>query len=144
MNTVLLHFIGRSPRSCLPNSLTRFVDHNILIESRKSKQIELAQKKGRSAPNNFRPGDKFLIQDVLTKKWNLPGVITESRSSEDGSTRSFLIERGDGSTVIRNSRFWKHQWKSSRQYVAWKVPVSDLGDADLAPHVTDETLSSNE
>ena len=46
-------FFGRSPRSCLPNSLNRFVDHNKLIESRKTKQIELAEKKRRSVPNDF-------------------------------------------------------------------------------------------
>ena len=46
-------FFGRSPRSCLPNSLTRFVDHSKLIEARKEKQFELATSKGRSSPNDF-------------------------------------------------------------------------------------------
>ena len=39
-------FFGRSPRSCLANSLTRFVDHTRLIENRKAKQVELAISKG--------------------------------------------------------------------------------------------------
>ena len=31
-----------------------------------------------------------------------------------------------------------------RQPMTWKVPVSDLGDADEAPHVADKILSNNE
>ena len=96
----------------MPNSLTRFVDHTKLIENRKAKQVELALKKGRSAPNDFRVGDKIVIQDVLSKKWDIPGVITQARVSEDGSSRSFVIERSDGSTVLRNSKFLKHAWKT--------------------------------
>ena len=76
-------FFGRSPRSCLPNSLNRFVDHCKLIESRKAKQIELAEKKGRSVPNNFLPGDRIVIQDNFTKRWDLHGMISEARISED-------------------------------------------------------------
>ena len=46
-------FFGRSPRSVLPNSLTRFVEHHQLIERRKARQVSLAMRKGRSPPNNF-------------------------------------------------------------------------------------------
>ena len=89
-------FFGRSPRSCLPNSLTRFVDHSRLIERRKERQISLAIRKGRSAPNDFREGNQILVQDLLTKKRNIPGVIKQARISEDDSARSFVIERSDG------------------------------------------------
>ena len=51
-------FFGPSPRSTLPNSLDRFVDHFKLIEARKEKQMELATSKGRSSPNDFQPGDR--------------------------------------------------------------------------------------
>ena len=54
-------FSEKSTRSCLPNSLNRFVNHNKLIQSKKTKQIKQAEKKGRYAPNDFNysnsPGD---------------------------------------------------------------------------------------
>ena len=122
-------FFGRSPRSVLPNSLTRFVDHSRLIENRKARQISLAMRKGRSAPNDFRVGDKILIQDLMTKQWNIPGTITESRISEDDSVRSFIIEKSDGSSVLRNAKFLKHEWKSPRreEHVSFaSKPASEL------------------
>ena len=72
-------FFGRSPRSCLPNSLTIYVDHSKLIEARKAKQVEMAVSKGRSAPNDFREGDLVFVQDLMTKKWNIPGTIKQAR-----------------------------------------------------------------
>ena len=95
-------FFGHSPRSCLPNSLTRFVDHSKLIEARKAKQVEMARSKGRSAPNDFREGDLVFVQDLISKKWNIPGTIKQARSSEDDTARSFVIERDDGSSLLRN------------------------------------------
>ena len=131
-------FFGRSPRSSLPNSLTRFVDHSRLIERRKARQMSLAMRKGRSAPNDFREGDQIVVQDLLTKKWNIPGVIKQARISEDDSTRSFVIERSDGSSILRNSKFIKHQWKSPRRHVSWGPAAdqasdqADQGSADEA------------
>ena len=70
--------------------------------------MSLAMRKGRSAPNDFREGDQILIQDLMTKKWNIPGTIREARISEDDSVRSFIVERSDGSSVLRNAKFLKH------------------------------------
>ena len=63
--------------------MTRFVDHTKLIETRKAMQVEMALSKGRRAPNDFREGDLVVVQDLLSKKWNIPGVIKQARSSED-------------------------------------------------------------
>ena len=126
-------FFGRTPRNYLPNSINRFVDHHKLIENRKNKQVEISQKKGRSAPNDFEPGNRVIIQWNLSKRWNIPGAISEKRISEDGSARSFLVEKEDGRTVIRNSRFIKRTWKNSRAHVSRTDPVSaEVGGADRA------------
>ena len=134
-------FFGRSPRSCLPNSLERFVDHSKLIEARKEKQVELATSKGRSSPNDFQPGDRVYVQDIASKRWNIPGTVKEGRVSEDGSTRSFLIEREDGVELLRNSKYLKHEWKNPRgkkprKQVSWQdadLAVADGAPADGAP-----------
>ena len=112
-------FFGRSPRSCLPNSLTRYVDHSQLIEARKQKQVDMATSKGRSAPNDFREGDVVLVQDMLTKKWDISGTVKQARIAEDGSTRSFVIEREDGALMLRNCKYLKHSWKKPSRHVSW-------------------------
>ena len=122
-------FFGRAPRSVLPNSLTRFVEHHELIERRKARQISLATRKGRSAPNDFRVGDRVRVQDISTKQWNIPGLVTECRVSEDDSCRSFMIEKSDGSTVLRNAKFLKHEWRSPRSSA--HVSFGELSDADI-------------
>ena len=127
-------FFGRSPRSVLPNSLTRFVEHHQLIERRKARQVSLAMRKGRSAPNDFRVGDRVLIQDISTKKWNIPGSVTECRVSEDNSSRSFMIEKLDGSTIMRNAKFMKHEWRSPRRgdHVSFASTDEELSDDSAA------------
>ena len=106
------HFY-RAPRSYLPNSINHFVDHQQFIERRKQKQIEVSRRKGRSSPTDFEPGDKVVIQDHLSKCWNMPGVITEKHVAEDGTSKSFLVEKSDGRVVIRNARFfWNTRGKN--------------------------------
>ena len=90
-----------------------FVDHQQFIERRKQKQIEVSRRKGRSSPTDFEPGDKVVIQDHLSKCWNMPGVITEKHVAEDGTSKSFLVEKSDGRVVIRNARFfWNTRGKN--------------------------------
>ena len=106
--------------------------HTKLIEARKAKQVELALSKGRSAPNDFREGDRIVVQDFLSKKWNIPGVIKQARSSEDDSARSFIIERSDGSSMLRTSKYIKHQWKSPRKHWA-EADKASKEPADQTP-----------
>ena len=61
--------LGRSPISCLPNSVNRFIDHSKLIENRRNKHVELAEKEESFAPHDFEPGDKIVIQCNLTKSY---------------------------------------------------------------------------
>ena len=89
-------FFGRAPRSLLPNSLKRFVDHHKLITNRRDKQTEIALKKGRSSPNDFEIGDRIVVQDIVNKRWSIKGTITQKRWSEDGSRLTQIIHRGEG------------------------------------------------
>lgn len=107
-------FHGRAPRTYLPNSIERFVEHRLLIQSRAAKQEKLARKKGRTSSDEFQAGDHILIQDNLTKRWVKKGVIMEARMAEDNSAQSFKIVTEDGRECLRNKRFLKHQPKTLR------------------------------
>ena len=74
----------------------------------------------------------MVIQDNVSKRWNIPGVTTERRIAEDGISRSFLFEKEDGRVVIRNSRFLKHSCKTPRKHMSWNVPGSAVGGAEEA------------
>ena len=96
------------------------MDHHKLIINRRDKQTQIALKKGRSAPNDFEVGDRCVVQDVLSKRWNIQGTIKEQRTSEDGSHRSFIVEKDDGTEILRNAKFLKHQWREPRaQHITW-------------------------
>ena len=86
--------------------------------------------KGRSALNDFRERDLVFVQDLMTKKWNIPGTIKQARISEDDTARSFIIERDDGSSLLRNAKYIKHQWKSprTRKHVSWADVSEDNAD----------------
>ena len=49
------------------------------------------------------------------------GFITEKRVAEDGTSKSFLVEKNDGKLVIR---FVKYAWKTPRKNVNWQILVS--------------------
>ena len=66
-------------------------------------------------PPDFKSGDKVVIQDHLSKRWNIPGVITEKRVAEDGTSKSLLVEKSDGRVVIKNVRFLKHAWENPQE-----------------------------
>ena len=102
-------FFGRAPKSYLPNSIKRFVEHKNLIQKRKEKQERLALKKGRSSADEFKVGDPVLIQCNVTKRWSMKGQISQARTAEDGSEQSFLVTTDEGRIVTRNRKFLKHQ-----------------------------------
>ena len=86
----------------------------------KDKHVEIALKKGRSCPNSFEIGDRCVVQDILSKRWNIQGTIRAKRASEDGTYRSFVVERDDGSEILRNSKFLKHEWQPLKpDHIAW-------------------------
>ena len=87
-----MRFLGRAPRSKLPNSQIKTVDRDDLVKNRMEKQIKLAEKKGRQSRDQFRKGDKVLLRDPKTKRWVTEGLIVQERNSDNGFPVSFVIE----------------------------------------------------
>ena len=53
-----MRFLGRAPRSKLPNSQIKTVDRDDLGKNRMQKQIKLAERKGRESRDHFKEGEK--------------------------------------------------------------------------------------
>ena len=101
-------FFKRAPRSNLPNSVNREIDHRNLISNRHKKQEKIACAKGRKSKDHFVVGDEVVIQHPQTKRWNIEGVIEEERVAEDENTYSYIINLKEGGSTLRNRRFLKH------------------------------------
>ena len=101
-------FFGWAPRTYLPNSVKRFIDH----QNCKQKQVGIARKKGRSCTNQCDIGNRVLVQDRVSMHWNIHGAVTGKREAGDGTFRSFTIQSDAGRELLHNSCFLKHEWKS--------------------------------
>ena len=66
--TAAERFFRRSPRSNLPNSVNREIDHRNLISNRHKKQEKIATAKGRKSKDQFEVGDDVVIQNPQTKR----------------------------------------------------------------------------
>ena len=90
-------------------------------------------------------GDEVVLQNMTTKRWTIKGTITEGRVSEDGSVRSFIIEKENGRTTIRNARHIKFQARKQKNNVSFAenlVEVMETADSDDAADGNDLVTSS--
>ena len=102
-------FFKRGPRTILPNSINRQIEHQDLIKARHQKQERIAKQKGRKSKDNFRVGDRVVLQNPLTKRWTELGEVTLQRTADDGTHQSFEITLDSGPVRLRNKRFMKHE-----------------------------------
>ena len=113
-------FFRRRPRSNMPNSLRRDINHRELQASRHRAIEKLAMKKGNRDKSSFEIGDRVLIQDIAsTKKWDSEGTIIDVRESEDKTTNSYVVKIENGNEVLRNKRFLKMKYNSTKKAVTF-------------------------
>ena len=86
--SALERFDMRPVKTYLPELIKKKIDHQAIIAARRERQLKLAQKLGRRSQDQFLPGDEVVLQDHVSLKWSLKGVIVEGRVSEDGTVRS--------------------------------------------------------
>ena len=110
-----MRFLGRAPRSDLPNSQKRSVDRDDLVKSRMEKQIKLAEKKGRQSRNVFKNGDKVLLRCPKTKRWVQEGLVVQEKNSDNGVPVSFVVELDSGHRTIRHKSHMRHSIKSEEK-----------------------------
>ena len=102
-------FFKRGPRTILPNSINRQIEHQDLIKARHQKQERIAKQKGRKSKDSFRVGDRVVLQNPLSKRWTDLGEVTLQRTADDGTHQSFEITLDSGPVRLRNKRFMKHE-----------------------------------
>ena len=102
-------FFKRGPRTILPNSINREIEHRNLIKARHQKQERIEKEKGRTSKDSFRVGDRVVLQNPITKRWTDYGEVKLQRTADDGSHQSFEITLDSGSSALRNKRFMKHE-----------------------------------
>ena len=93
-------------------------------------QLKIAEGKGRNSVDEFRVGDKVILQDIQTKKWNIPGKVVKEREADDGQLISFVVQTESGQEFLRHKRFMKHKWPASDEPEPKRVKFADKPDAD--------------
>ena len=67
--TALAIFLGRPPRSMLPNSYWQRMDIQEELVTRRAEQERSSRKRGRYNRDKFEEGDPVVIQDQDTRTW---------------------------------------------------------------------------
>ena len=114
-------------------------DHAALIQKRSDHQMKVAKKLGRRSVDEFKIGDLVVAQNIRTGKWTIRGKVTEARTAEDGTTRSFIVETEAGKTTLRNSRHLKHQTR--KKLVRF---TADNGGTDEGASLQTDNMATNE
>ena len=100
-------FLQRPSRSLLPNSQNMFLKLAENEANRKKKALKLSNLKNRHFNRDqFKDGDKVLIQDPVSKRWVKEGTIQSSRPMHtDQGARTHMVLANDGKTYLWNSQF---------------------------------------
>ena len=120
-----MRFLGRAPRSQLPNSTQRNIKHLNLVKVRQQKQTKIANRKGNMSRDSFPIGDRVRLQDQRSHKWNLIGSILEEREADDGKKVSFVISLDKGGTTIRHKSHMRHFSAVSERATEIRVKFAD-------------------
>ena len=96
---------GRTQKTCLPRleAAHKVVDVNKATIDRVKRDHDMKQAFDKHAllQPALAVGENVLTQDVVSRKWDRQGLITECLPNG----RSYIIEFQDGSTLRRNRRF---------------------------------------
>ena len=98
--------MGRGTRDNLPNNWDRAVDWKKQIELRGEEQEKRIKKKERIEGKKevFEEGERVLLQNVKTKKWDTEGIVQKVRIAEVGTISIYEIKIGDHLTT-RHRRY---------------------------------------
>ena len=77
--------------------------------TRQREADKIWRRKGRTSASDYKQGDKVILQDTKSKKWDLKGEVVAARPSIDGgSPTSFEVETPQGRIYLRNARYMVH------------------------------------
>ena len=118
-------FFGRDVRNCIPNSLNRSLNWEILMQNRKNVHLKRVSRKGRGTKQVYSVGESCWVQNIKTKKWDREAIITGVRTACDGTIVSYDIDI-DG---VKSTRH--------RKYLH-KMNVNNIDDKDLPKNDDEE------
>ena len=96
----------RGTRGNLPNSWNKAVDWRKQMELRGEEREKRVKAKERTVgkKDTFEEGEKVLLQNLKTMKWDIEGIVQNVRIAEDSTISSYKIKIGDHLTT-RHRRY---------------------------------------
>ena len=105
--------------------MKRKVDRDDVVKNRMIKQQKIADKLGRQSRDEFKCGDKVVVQDPATRRWTQEGEIGEERISDDGKPVSFLVKFNTNKTGLRHKCHIRHAVKKKEVERVQTLKFSD-------------------
>ena len=101
--------LGRTPKIPILGSQNlpiRKEDRAKMLKARQDRQTKVLMAK-QTSKVHFKPGDKVRVFNSYNNMWDITGEIIQEIPSEDGISRSFLINDKEDTEIWRNAKFIK-------------------------------------
>ena len=121
-------FLGRSVISFLPNSFDNTFIWQDAIRARAEARERRVNKPARGCKETFSIGQQVVLQDHISKKWDIPGEIIKLRLAPDKKILSYEIRTDKGHLTTRHRSMIKATPKVSNE--ANLPAVIDMPDDD--------------
>ena len=95
-------FLGRSVISFIPNSFNNTFVWQDAIRKRAEVRERRVRRPARESKESFAIGQQVLLQDHVSKKWDIPGEITNVRLAPDNKILSYEIRTNNGNLTTRH------------------------------------------
>ena len=120
-------FLGRSVISYIPNSFNNTFVWQEAIRKRAEVCERRVRRPARGCKESFAIGEQVLLQDHVSKKWSIPGEITNVRLAPDNKILSYEIRTENGNLTTLHRVFIK---KIPQNNPETNVPVVIDADDD--------------
>ena len=121
-------FLGRSVINFIPNSFNDQFVWQDAIRARAEVRERRVNRPSRGCKEAFSPGQPVLLQDHISRKWDIPGKISKIRQAPDGKILSYEILTDKGHLTTRHRSMIKSVPNVNNE--ANNIPdnVDDSGD----------------
>ena len=128
-------FFHRGIRSLLPNSFKTNLRHDDMVAIRQWKREKLARRRGRSSTDVFMVNDPVRLQNPISKKWDIRGIVLEIRTHPNGEPSSYVVRKQNKKTTIRHASHIRHDVTADQKSEPTKISFQEKPTSKEIPRV---------
>ena len=125
-------FFRRGIPSLLPNSFKTNLRYDDMVAIRQWKREKLARRRGRSSTD---VNDPVRLQNPISKKWDIRGIVLEIRTHPNGETSSYVARKQNKKTTIRHASHIRHDVTADQKSEPTKISFQEKPTSKEIPRV---------